>query len=400
MSVLDKMQPIQILIPSPQKLPVTYVTTAEALASCIYQLEQAKEIALDLEFDRDNHSYGFNLCLMQIASATHCYLIDPKADLDITLTFPLLENRAIQKVVHCSSEDLRLLHSLKCYPVNLADTEHYAKLLNYERTSLGAMIQQLFGIELDKKMQKVNWVLRPLKPEQLNYAANDVLYLLPMKAELEKQAAEKNMLPFLQDENNLLSTTIHSFEPKDNFLKKSDLLYLSPYHQFVLNGLFCYRDIMAQQQNKPAHYIMNEETVRHLASNKISYSDWPDIKGIHPVLKSSEGQNKLFEHIKRLNAEANSKKMALKKNKTHASNGDFQTEKAGWELVKASIFTPIQNDISAYFGEHAMRFIFSTATVNTIVQGQLKIGEMNAPYKKMLVKNTAQKLGIDIGEYE
>ena len=56
------------------------------------------------------------------------------------------------------------------------------------------MIQQLFDTELDKKLQKVNWGLRPMKPEQLHYAANDVLYLLQMKAVLEQQAAEKNMI--------------------------------------------------------------------------------------------------------------------------------------------------------------------------------------------------------------
>lgn len=394
------MHSTQSLLPAPKKVPVTYVTTADALASCICQLEQATEIAFDLEFDRDNYTYGFNLCLMQIASATHCFLIDPKAGLDITLTFPVLENPAIQKVVHCSSEDLRLLHSLKCYPTNLADTEVYAKLLNYERTSLGAMIQQLFGLELDKKMQKVNWVLRPLKQEQLIYAANDVLYLLQMKAALEEQAAEKNMLLFLQDENSLLTSTIHSLEPKDNFLKKSDLLYLSPYHQYVLNGLFCYRDKLAQQQNKPAHYIMNEETVRNLASNKISYTEWQNIKGLHPAVKSNEGQDMLFRYIEKLHIDANSKKLSRKRNRVDYLDRDFQTEKEKSDIIKASIFTPIQNEITTNFGEHAMRFIFSTATVNTILQGQLKIGEMKAPYKRMLIKNAAQKLGIDLSGYE
>lgn len=394
------MDATQNLLPVPEKIPVRYVTTTDALIACIHQLAQAAEIAFDLEFDRDNYTYGFNLCLMQIASSTHCYLIDPKADLDITLTFPLLEDPAIQKVVHCSSEDLRLLHSLKCYPTNLADTEVYAKLLNYERTSLGAMIQQLFGIELDKKMQKVNWVLRPLKPEQLIYAANDVLYLLQMKSALEKQAAEKNMLPFFKDENDLLTITIHSLEPKDNFLKKSDLLYLSHYHQYILNGLFCYRDSIAKKQNRPAYYIMNEDTIRNLASNKIGQTDWQNITGLHPALKGKEGQDMLFGYIKKLHTEASDKKLSRKRKYTDTQNEDFQAEKEKLDILKATIFTPIQNDISANYGEHAMRFIFSTGSVNTILQGQLKIGEIKAPYKKMLVKDAAQKLGIDLSGYE
>lgn len=394
------MHAAQSLLPPPEKIPVTYITTDDSLSDCIHQLSQAKAIAFDLEFDRDHYTYGFNLCLMQIASAAHCYLIDPKADLDISLTFPLLENPAIQKVVHSSAEDLRLLHSLKCYPTNLVDTEFYAKLLNYERTSLGAIIQRFYGIELDKKMQKINWVLRPLGAQQLNYAANDVLYLLQMKIELEKQAAIKNLLPFLQHENDLLSTTIHHFKTKDNFLRTNDFLYLSPYNQYVLNGIFLYRDGIAKQQNKPAHYIMNEETTRNLAANYIRHADWQKIKGLHPVIKTSEGQDKLFEHIQKLNTEAKNKKLSLQKSKRDKTNEDFKIEKLRKELLKANIFTPIQNEIAANFGELARRFIFSNSTVDAILEGQLKIGQMKNPYTKMLVKNSAEKLCITITEFE
>lgn len=394
------MHATQNLLPPPKKIPVTYITTAEALEVCIHDLYQTNALAFDLEFDRDHYTYGFNLCLMQITSDTHCYLIDPKASLDISLIFPLLENPAIQKVVHSSAEDLRLLHSLKCYPTNLIDTEFYARLLNYERTSLGAVIQRFYGIELDKKMQKINWVLRPLGAQQLNYAANDVLYLLEMKNELEKQAAIKNYLPFLQDENDLLSTTIHHYKTTDNFLKKNDLLYLSPYNQYVLNGIFLYRDNIAKHQNRPAHYIMNEETTRNLAANDISPADWQNVKGLHPVIKSGKGQDKLFEHIQKLTTEANNKKLSLKRMKKNNEHVDFKAEKIRSELLKATIFTPIQNEIAANFGEHAMRFIISNTTVDAILLGQLKIGEMKNNSRKMLVKESAEKLGITLAEFE
>lgn len=384
----------------PEKIPVTYITTSGALAVCINELSQEKIIAFDLEFDRDHYTYGFNLCLMQIASASQCYLIDPNASLDISLTFRLLEDPGICKVVHSSAEDLRLLHSIKCYPKNLVDTEIYARLLNYERPSLGAVIERLYGTVLDKKMQKVNWELRPLGTHQLAYAANDVLYLLGIKNELEKQAMENNLLPFLQSENNLLSTTIHHFKAKENFLKSNDLLYLSPYDQYILNGLFVYRDGIAKKQNRPAHYIMNDETIRNLAANIISAADWLKIKGLHPVMKSSEGKDNLFKYIQNLNREAKNKNLSSKKGKRAYADEDFKKEKLRKELLKATIFTPIQNDIAATFGEHAMRFIMSTSTVDAIVHGQLKIGEMTNCYRTLIVKSTAHKLGIDISEFE
>ena len=389
----------QNFLPPPVNIPVTYITTAVALEDCIQQLSQANELAFDLEFDRDHYTYGFNLCFLQIASSTHCYLIDPIADLDISLIFPILENAAIHKVVHSSAEDMRLLHSLQCYPTNLADTELYAKLLNYERTSLGALLQQLFGIELDKKMQKVNWVLRPLGEQQLNYAAKDVLYLLPLKKELEKQAARKNLLPFLQAENDLLTTTIHQTIVKDNFLKKNDLLFLSPYDQYVLNGIFVYRDALAKEQNKPAHFIMNEETARRLAANEIHHSEWLNIKGTHPVIKTNEGQEKLFGHIQSLNAEAHHKQLSIKKNKRERGEEFFRGEQLKKEL-KENVFTPIQNEIAANLGEHAMRFVFSNAAVDDLLQGRLKVGDLKSSYRGFLVRSAAQKLNISITEFE
>jgi len=390
----------QHILPAPQQIPIAYITTAAALGNCIAQLKQAKAIAFDLEFDRDHYTYGFNLCLMQIASDMHCYLIDPQADLDIRETFSLLEDPAILKVVHSSTEDMRLLHSLKCYPKNLCDTEAYAKLLNYERISLGAMIQQLFGIELDKKMQKVNWVLRPLKPQQMEYAANDVLYLLQMKTELERQGAGKGLLPFFEEENEQLSTTIYDMGSRDNFLKKSDLLYASPYQQYVLNGMFCYRDNLAMQQNKPAHYIMNEDTLRGLAANKISRAEWQDLKGLHPLLKSREGEQQVFEQLEKLKTEAHDKNLSHKRKRINRSAEDFQEEREKRDMLKATLFKPIQDELALQYGEHAMRFIFSTAMVNTILQGEMKIGEMKTAYRQMLVMAAAKKLGVSLSAYE
>ena len=379
-------------------IPVTYVADAETLANCIAGLTQASSIAFDLEFDSHHYTYGFNLCLLQMASSTHCYLVDPKAGIDISPVFRVLENPDIHKVAHCSSEDLRLLHSLQCYPVNLADTELYAKLLNYERTSLGAMLQQLFDVELDKKMQKVNWAIRPLHADQLDYAARDVLYLLQMEEELIKQGTDKGLLPFFEEENMLLETTIHQTASRDNFLKKKDMLYLSPYRQYVLNGMLRYRDDLAREQNKPAHYIIGEETIRDIVFGAINETDLKYIKNMHPVLKTKEGQGLLYKQLKQLHQEATSQELSGKKSNPYPAV-NFQAEKARKDQLKADIFAPIQQEIAAIFGEHAMRFIFSTSAVNSILDEQLTIEGVKPAYRKKLVQDTAAKLGVDISRF-
>ena len=103
------------------------IITNHDLLIAVDKLSKCKEIALDLEFDRNSFSYGFNLCFIQIQSDapdSHTYLIDPMSP-QINLT-PLykhvLENNKIVKVIHSPSEDLRLLQTLKCYTTNIFDT--------------------------------------------------------------------------------------------------------------------------------------------------------------------------------------------------------------------------------------------------------------------------------------
>ena len=99
-----------------------YITTQEQLSECITKINSVPEIAVDLEFDKNRYRYGFNLCLLQIKAADEIFLIDPLgADFDIKPIFEPLENPKIEKVVYAFGEDIRLLHTLGCYPKNLFD---------------------------------------------------------------------------------------------------------------------------------------------------------------------------------------------------------------------------------------------------------------------------------------
>jgi ribonuclease D len=382
-----------------QSLPISYITTAVDLADCISILADAKTFAVDLEFDRDHYTYGFDLCLMQIATSERCYLVDPKSTLDITPIFPLLESEDFCKIMHCSGEDLRLLHSLQCYPKNLVDTELYAKWLNYERPSLGALLQHLFGLELDKKMQKINWTVRPMKEEQLVYAANDVRYLMALKKELEQQAEEKGLMQFIREENELLSTTIHGNGIKENFLKKNDLQFLGASDQYVLNEMFRYRDRLARTYNKPAHYIMSESLVRSLVFSDL-HSPPVELEGVHYTLKTPSGKKELFKMLE--HARHSALEMNLGNKRTRNDNGRLNGggDRQWQDNERALVFTPIQKAIATKFGEHAVRFILSSTLITSFLQQQAKMGDIKTASRRQLIRDTAKELQIDLTSYE
>lgn len=376
-----------------------YITEQAQLEHCIEKLQGATIVAFDLEFDRDRYTYGFDLCLIQIATPTECFVIDPLAEIHLDPLFRMLENKAIRKLVHCPGEDLRLLHSLKCYPTNLADTEVYAKLLNYEQTSLSNMLTATSGIALNKKLQTSNWGKRPLTDAQLEYAAADVMYLFDLEKKLRNEAIEKGVLEMVEQEFSLLNETVYTLEPKENFIKKNDRQFMSPYDQYVLNELFKYRDALARQKNKPAHQIMPEDVLRLLAYKKIVVADLPAQSGIHPMLRSSKELLLLANKWDEIHQHANAANLSKRREGQAFSEEErkaFEHKKQQLENARLQVFQPIQKWISHKYGEQTMRYILSSTLVNDILRGEAKLSVIKPPYRFALIKQAASELGVDI----
>ncbi|CAK4917134.1 unnamed protein product [Aphanomyces euteiches] len=179
----------------------TYVDTVEALEAMMAMLKEANLIAIDLE----NHSYhsfqGF-LCLMQISTWTHDWLVDTLA-----LRSHLHELNSIfcdptkLKVLHGADSDIVWLQrDLGLYIVNMFDTGQAARCLEYARFSLAYLLQKHCNITADKQYQLADWRLRPLDDAMIKYAREDTRYLLyiyeVMKAELLQRDAKGHNLLF------------------------------------------------------------------------------------------------------------------------------------------------------------------------------------------------------------
>ncbi len=386
----------------PVATPIHYVTDTASLAGCMATLSAAPAFAFDLEFDRDRYTYGFDLCLMQIATPTTCFVIDPLASLHLQPLFLLFENPAIRKLVHCPGEDLRLLHSLQCYPNNLVDTDVYAKLLNYEQTSLSNMLQIHCGVELNKKLQTSNWARRPLSDAQIEYAAADVLYLFELEEKLRKELEAKGLLAFAEEEFALVNNTRYTLEPKENFLKKNDLQFMSPYDQYVLNELFKYRDGLAREKNKPAHQILPEELVRQIAYNKLPVQALASQTGVHPMLKSPGGIQRLLKRWQAIHAEAKAANLSHRRSGqglTPSERQEFEAIRLAQDNAKKQIFTPIQQRIAEKYGQHMTRFVFSSTLVNELLKGDRRINSIQPAYRQRLVREAATSLQLDISPW-
>lgn len=372
--------------------PVLYINSADTLETCVQRLAEEPVIALDLEFDNNRYSYGVTLCLIQVATPHICYVIDPFAALDPEPLYRIFEDERIQKIVHAPGEDLRLLHSLKCYPGNIFDTEIPARLLNYEQTSIAVLLQEKLGITLNKQQQKSNWLQRPLSEQQISYAADDVAFLHSLKDALVGVLGQSELLQFTQEEQAALGRIVYEQEKKDTFLKSADLYTLSPKEQYVLNALLAYRDGLAQKSNKPPYRVMNEELLRELTSGQATEKD------IYRSFKNPRTAEKLALQFRSIQAAALTLSTAKPRREWLSPTEQAAREQANRD--KTNKFMPIQQALAQRFGTFTARFLLSGNTVNDILNRHLTIGTLRCNYRQHLVRDTAATLGIDISSYE
>jgi ribonuclease D len=170
-----------------------------ALAPLLAALDHVDEVALDTEADNMYH-YKTRVCLMQFLVGQKVFLVDVLAP-GLKLE-PLLTRLARKHLLmHGSDFDLRLLHDLCGFkPRSIFDTMLAAQLLGRQRIGLGSLLEDHFGVAVDKSGQKANWSARPITPKLLNYAALDVWHLPALRDLLTRELAKLHRLDWLDQQ--------------------------------------------------------------------------------------------------------------------------------------------------------------------------------------------------------
>lgn len=370
----------------------------EQLTSAVAHLSKCDALALDLEFDRNRMRYGFNLCLIQVFGNDRCFIIDPLAKIDLQPFYRLLENPAIEKVVFAFREDLNLLKLQGCQVKNIYDINHAVKLLNFSKTSLSAVLDEVLSIETSKEAQKSNWFKRPLSSAQLSYAADDVLYLFQLKEQVHQLAINKGIDGWIQEENEVYDSM--EFEEELEYDKHKHKSGLNQIEWHIYRALLMLRESEAERLNRPAYQVLNKDVFRDIARDPKLIKQWGSFKGIHPRLQSTQFQTRLKELVEQSLDEA--KQLGLDSEKSahprlpRAEWLAQKAEKAKLQSIHQTVFKPIQDELARRYGEFAGPIILGNKTVEEIVAGNLS---QVREYKQTVVKKCAQDLGISVAPY-
>ena len=172
------------------------------LSNLVERLLQAETVAIDTE---SNSFFGYpeKVCLIQLATDSGAWLIDPLLIEDMNPLGELLESEKVQKIIHAAENDLRVIdRDLQFNVRNIFDTSIASKFCGYEKSGLEVVLERTIGvsIEKNKKLQRANWSLRPLSPEALNYAIADVAHLIRLRDGLMNQLEELGRMDWVKEE--------------------------------------------------------------------------------------------------------------------------------------------------------------------------------------------------------
>jgi ribonuclease D len=247
-----------------------YIDNDEALAQFCSAISQASYCAIDTEFIRESTYYA-ELALIQIGSGENLACIDPLAISDFTPFAELLAKPDLLKLFHSCSQDLEILYQkFGAVPTPVFDTQLAAAVLGYNhQISYADLVQQVCAVTLEKKHTRANWMRRPLSQDELDYAMDDVRYLLTVYEHLSEQLQTSRRDSWMEkDLRALTDPAKYEVDLTQVWKRLKGVQKLKGEKLQIAADLCRWREELAQQQNRPRRWIVKDDTLIEIARQK------------------------------------------------------------------------------------------------------------------------------------
>ncbi len=241
--------------------PPKWVNDSQSLALMVSDLSSQPYLAVDTE-SNSLHAYRERVCLIQFSTPSTDYLLDPLAFDELEALAPLFADSRIQKIFHAAEYDLICLRRDYGFQfANLFDTMQASRILGYPAVGLDKLLQEKFGIAVDKRHQKADWGARPLSQELIHYARLDTHYLIELRDLLEKELREKERW-FLALDDFRRACDTEEPKPKSNgalWERYSGRRDLTLRELTILKELLNWREATAAQLDRPPFKVVEDD---------------------------------------------------------------------------------------------------------------------------------------------
>jgi ribonuclease D len=152
-------------------------------------------------------------------------------------------------------------------PSAIFDTQIAAALLGYQpQMGYGNLVQELFDVTLPKSHTRANWTLRPLSDEFLEYAAEDVEYLLPAYDILAERLDKQGRLGWAEaDSLMLLDESLYTVDTENAMVRLKGARKLRGRRRAIAASLAGWRETEALRRDRPRQWIVRDNVLVDIA---------------------------------------------------------------------------------------------------------------------------------------
>jgi ribonuclease D len=249
----------------------------------------AGSLALDTEFMGEGR-YRTLLCLVQLAVpespsvAERIALLDPLDEgIDATPLADVLADPAVEVVVHAGRQDIALIRRwLGSEITNVFDTQVAAGFAGLgAQSSYDSLLTDVLALRVAKTASFTRWDARPLSPEQLAYAREDVVHLLELADELARRLQALGRLGWAREECEPLARSSDERDPATIFARLPRVNGLNAAARAIARELVEWREQTAERQNRPVQGVLGDATLIEIARRKpTSRNELERIRGL------------------------------------------------------------------------------------------------------------------------
>ena len=253
-------------------------------------LDAEELIGVDTEFMREKTFFA-QLCLVQLSTSEKIYFADPLNGSN----WQSFWERTLDKtwVLHSARQDLEVVsQSAGRMPARIFDTQVAAGLLGLApQLGYANLCKELFDVDMAKSHTRADWTRRPLPDAWLEYAAEDVEYLLPACEVLSENLDRKGRLQWAeQDSAALLDPALYAMDAAQAIARLKGARNLRGAARAAAEGLAGWREKQAIRSDKPRQWIARDTLIMELANKRpTSIDELGQVEGMSPKLTQRAG---------------------------------------------------------------------------------------------------------------
>jgi ribonuclease D len=270
-----------------------YIDRPDEVERFVESISREPIVAIDTE-GASYHRFVDRVYLIQLSTRQVTAVIDPLPIGEPAALGRMIESPEVEVVFHDADYDLRLLNQDYGWRIrNVFDTRIAAQLLGIKSFGLAALLQENFGVKLDKRHQRADWSMRPLTQEMLDYAAQDTMHLLELRDRFRDQLERKGRWSWASEEFAILENIQRGTDdPAGAFLRMKGARDLNRRELAVLRELVPWRDKVAGELDRATFRVVGNEQLLAVAQKQPrTRQDLLSIKGMPRGIAESRGRD-------------------------------------------------------------------------------------------------------------